>query len=39
MFYRYFTDKEDLLAALAESFLHDVVDTVRAEPCAARVAR
>ncbi|PRC41341.1 TetR family transcriptional regulator, partial [Mycobacterium sp. ITM-2017-0098] len=24
-FYRYFTDKEDLLAALAESFLHDVV--------------
>ena len=30
MFYRYFDDKEDLLAALAESFLHDVVDTVRA---------
>ena len=25
MFYRYFADKEDLLAALAESFLHDVV--------------
>ena len=25
VFYRYFTDKEDLLAALAESFLHDVV--------------
>lgn len=25
MFYRYFTDKEDLLAALAESFLHEVV--------------
>ncbi|KGI67494.1 TetR/AcrR family transcriptional regulator [Mycolicibacterium rufum] len=24
-FYRYFADKEDLLAALAESFLHDVV--------------
>ncbi|KUI25347.1 TetR/AcrR family transcriptional regulator [Mycobacterium sp. GA-2829] len=24
-FYRYFDDKEDLLAALAESFLHDVV--------------
>jgi len=24
-FYRYFTDKEDLLAALAQSFLHDVV--------------
>ncbi|BBY78490.1 TetR family transcriptional regulator [Mycolicibacterium parafortuitum] len=24
-FYRYFTDKEDLLAALAESFLHEVV--------------
>lgn len=24
VFYRYFTDKEDLLAALAESFLHDV---------------
>ncbi|WP_238888552.1 TetR/AcrR family transcriptional regulator [Mycobacterium sp. IDR2000157661] len=24
-FYRYFTDKEDLLAALAESFLHDMV--------------
>lgn len=24
-FYRYFNDKEDLLAALAESFLHDVV--------------
>jgi AcrR family transcriptional regulator len=25
-FYRYFTDKEDLLAALAESFLREVVD-------------
>ncbi|MGV0741766.1 TetR/AcrR family transcriptional regulator [Mycolicibacterium sp. XJ870] len=25
VFYRYFDDKEDLLAALAESFLHDVV--------------
>src|SRR6202048_4022642 len=25
VFYRYFADKEDLLAALAESFLHDVV--------------
>ncbi|ABL04798.1 TetR/AcrR family transcriptional regulator [Mycobacterium ulcerans] len=25
VFYRYFTDKEDLLAALAQSFLHDVV--------------
>ena len=25
MFYRYFADKEDLLAALAESFLHDIV--------------
>jgi len=25
VFYRYFEDKEDLLAALAESFLHDVV--------------
>lgn len=24
-FYRYFADKEDLLAALAESFLHDIV--------------
>lgn len=24
-FYRYFTDKEDLLAVLAESFLHDIV--------------
>ena len=24
-FYRYFDDKEDLLAALAESFLHDIV--------------
>jgi AcrR family transcriptional regulator len=24
-FYRYFADKEDLLAALAEAFLHDVV--------------
>lgn len=24
-FYRYFTDKEDLLASMAESFLHDVV--------------
>ena len=26
VFYRYFTDKEDLLASLAESFLHEVVD-------------
>lgn len=26
VFYRYFTDKEDLLAALAEDFLGDVVD-------------
>ena len=25
VFYRYFTDKEDLLAMLAESFLHEVV--------------
>src|ERR1700761_516415 len=25
VFYRYFDDKEDLLAALAESFLHDIV--------------
>lgn len=25
VFYRYYTDKEDLLATLAESFLHDVV--------------
>ncbi len=25
VFYRYFTDKEDLLAVLAESFLHEVV--------------
>jgi AcrR family transcriptional regulator len=25
VFYRYFTDKEDLLAELAESFLHEVV--------------
>ena len=25
-FYRYFTDKEDLLASLAESFLHEVVE-------------
>jgi AcrR family transcriptional regulator len=25
VFYRYFSDKEDLLAALAESFLHDVL--------------
>lgn len=25
VFYRYFADKEDLLAALAESFLHDIV--------------
>jgi AcrR family transcriptional regulator len=25
-FYRYFTDKEDLLAVLAEEFLHDLVD-------------
>ncbi len=35
MFYRYFTDKEDLLAALAESFLHDVVGTVWTEPAPA----
>ncbi|ETW22482.1 hypothetical protein MGAST_19790 [Mycobacterium gastri 'Wayne'] len=26
VFYRYFSDKEDLLATLAESFLHDVVE-------------
>lgn len=26
VFYRYFTDKEDLLASLAESFLQDVVE-------------
>ena len=26
VFYRYFTDKEDLLASLAESFLHDIVE-------------
>ncbi|BDB41081.1 MULTISPECIES: TetR/AcrR family transcriptional regulator [Mycobacterium] len=26
VFYRYFTDKEDLLAGLAESFLHEVVE-------------
>jgi AcrR family transcriptional regulator len=26
VFYRYFDDKEDLLAALAESFFHDVVE-------------
>lgn len=26
VFYRYFTDKEDLLLALAEDFLHEVVD-------------
>jgi len=25
VFYRYFADKEDLLAALAQSFLHDIV--------------
>ena len=25
VFYRYFADKEDLLAALAASFLHDIV--------------
>jgi AcrR family transcriptional regulator len=25
VFYRYFADKEDLLAALAESFLHDIL--------------
>jgi AcrR family transcriptional regulator len=29
VFYRYFTDKEDLLAALAESFLHDVLSSAR----------
>ena len=28
-FYRYFTDKEDLLAVLAESFLREVVDLPR----------
>ncbi|MGE2728344.1 TetR/AcrR family transcriptional regulator [Mycolicibacterium vaccae] len=33
VFYRYFADKEDLLAALAQSFLHDVV-----EPSVQRVA-
>ena len=32
VFYRYFTDKEDLLASLAESFLHDIV-----EPSSTRV--
>src|SRR6201988_359147 len=26
VFYRYFDDKEDLLATLAESFLHDIVE-------------
>jgi len=26
VFYRYFDDKEDLLAALGESFLHDIVE-------------
>jgi AcrR family transcriptional regulator len=26
VFYRYFEDKEDLLASLAESFLHDIVE-------------
>jgi AcrR family transcriptional regulator len=26
VFYRYFADKEDLLAALAESFLHEIVE-------------
>jgi AcrR family transcriptional regulator len=29
VFYRYFTDKEDLLAALAKSFLHDVLSSAR----------
>jgi AcrR family transcriptional regulator len=29
VFYRYFADKEDLLAALAESFLHDVLTSAR----------
>jgi AcrR family transcriptional regulator len=29
VFYRYFADKEDLLAALAKSFLHDVVTPSR----------
>jgi AcrR family transcriptional regulator len=29
VFYRYFPDKEDLLAALAESFLHDVLRPAR----------
>jgi len=26
VFYRYYTDKEDLLATLAQSFLHDIVE-------------
>src|ERR1700744_4636302 len=26
VFYRYFDDKEDLLASLAESFLHEIVE-------------
>ena len=29
VFYRYFADKEDLLAALAESLLHDVLGPAR----------
>src|SRR6185369_10196343 len=29
VFYRYFADKEDLLAALAKSFLHDVLSSAR----------
>ena len=39
VFYRYFDDKEDLLAALAESFLHDVVEPSGLSLCAARIAR
>lgn len=30
-FYRYFDDKEDLLAVLAESFLHDVLSSLRVQ--------
>jgi AcrR family transcriptional regulator len=32
VFYRYFNDKEDLLAVLAESFLHDVLAGQQVEP-------
>ena len=39
VFYRYFDDKEDLLAALAESFLHDVLESVRAQRATARITR